>query len=290
MITLFLSILSSTLIFVIFKLFRKFQIDTFQAIVVNYITACALGFLLYRHEWNLEVIEDLSWLPFAVLCAVLFISLFLVMGKSSQVNGVASTSVAVKMSMAVSMLIMIYMYSESINPLKIVGILLAFIGVLLVSYPDKKKSETEMVTWMLLVLFLGSGILDFTLNYTMKFALGKLSPSLFSAIGFGMAGFIGIIILGVRVRRKQTRIGGKHLLAGLLLGIPNYFSIFLLMLSYSTTGWQDSTVLAVTNVSVVMASAVLGFLIFKEHTTTKKLIGLLAALSAIVILYFASLN
>lgn len=290
MITLVLSVVSSTLIFVIFKLFRRFEIDTFQAIVVNYFTACGLGFALYHGEWKPEVMEDLSWLPFVILCSGLFISLFLVMGKSSQINGVASTSVAVKMSMAVSMILMIYGYSESINWLKIVGILLAFLGVFLVSAPDKKNSGQQQVTWMLLVLFIGSGMLDFVLNYTMKYALGQLSPSLFSAIGFGLASIFGSIILTVRVARGQTKIAGKHLLAGLILGIPNYFSIFLLMLSYSTTGWQDSTVLAVTNVSVVVASAILGFLVFRENTTMKKLIGLLAALTAILTLYYASLN
>jgi multidrug transporter EmrE-like cation transporter len=92
------------------------------------------------------------------------------------------------------------------------------------------------------------------------------------------------------VGRGQTKIEGKHLLAGLILGIPNYFSIFLLMLSYSTTGWQDSTVLAVTNVSVVVASALLGFVAFRETSSPKKLIGLLAAISAILTLYYASLN
>lgn len=290
MITLVLSIISSTLIFVIFKLFRRFEIDTFQAIVVNYVTACGLGFALYHPEWNPAVLEDFQWLPMALLCAVFFISLFLVMGKSSQVNGVASTSVAVKMSMAVSMLLMIYVYSESINVLKIGGIILAFFGVFLVSSPDKKYKEQKQITWMLLVLFFGSGMLDFVLNYTMKFSLGALSPSLFSAIGFGIAAIIGIIILVIRVVSKKTKIQGKNLVAGLILGIPNYFSIFLLMLSYSTTGWQDSTVLAVTNVSVVVASAILGFLVFSENASSKKITGLLAALSAIIILYFASLN
>lgn len=290
MIPLVLSVLSSTLIFVIFKLFRRFEIDTFQAIVVNYVTACGLGFLLYRNEWKPEVMEDLTWLPFAFLCAGLFISLFLVMGKSSQVNGVASTSVAVKMSMGVSMLIMIYGYSESINFLKILGIVLAFLGVFLVSAPDRKKSDLQQVTWMLIVLFFGSGMLDFVLNYTMKYALGDLSPSLFSAIGFGIAGIFGGMILLIRIVRKRTKIEGKNLLAGILLGIPNYFSIFLLMLSYSTTGWQDSTVLAVTNVSVVVASALLGFVVFREHVSTKKILGLCAALTAILTLYYASLN
>jgi uncharacterized membrane protein len=56
------------------------------------------------------------------------------------------------------------------------------------------------------------------------------------------------------------------------------------MRSYKSTGWADSTVLAVTNVSVVLFSAIIGFIIFKEQSTVKKLLGLAAALIAIGIL------
>jgi multidrug transporter EmrE-like cation transporter len=60
------------------------------------------------------------------------------------------------------------------------------------------------------------------------------------------------------------------------------------MLSYKSTGWNDSTVLAITNVSVVILAALVGFLAFKENVTFRKILGLLAAIAAIVILYFAN--
>ncbi len=41
------TIISSTLIFVIFRLFEKYKIDTFQAIVFNYFTAFICGVVLY---------------------------------------------------------------------------------------------------------------------------------------------------------------------------------------------------------------------------------------------------
>jgi multidrug transporter EmrE-like cation transporter len=47
-------------------------------------------------------------------------------------------------------------------------------------------------------------------------------------------------------------------------------------------------VLAITNVSVVLLAALLGFIAFKENVTTRKIFGLIAAIAAIVILYFAN--
>ena len=283
MIPLILSITCSTLIFVIFKLFDKFKIDTFQAIVFNYFTAFACGILLYGNEWTPAAMNNTTWIYFAIICAILFISLFFLMGTSSQKNGVAITSVAVKMSMAFSILLMILLYSEEVTVLKLSGIVLAFLGIYLVSSPSKSGQRSSAL-WMLAVLFIGSGFLDFSINYIQKSVLTDLTPSVFSAISLGMAGFLGSLFLAIKLIRKQSTFAIKNLIGGLILGIPNYFSIYLLMLSYKSTGWADSTVLAVTNVSVVLFSAIIGFIIFKEQSTVKKLLGLVAALIAIGIL------
>jgi drug/metabolite transporter (DMT)-like permease len=214
--------------------------------------------------------------------------LFLIMGTSSQQNGVGKTSVAVKMSMAMSVLIMMIGYNESVTFLKILGIVMALIGVVLVSRHEDDNSEKKGAEWMLIVLFIGSGLLDFVLNYVQKFELQHLSPSLFSAIGFGIAGVIGSAVLAIRIKQGTTSFHWRNVLAGIALGIPNYFSIFLLLHAYTSTGWKDSTVLAIINVSVVIVSTLLGYFIFSEKLTKIKLIGAFAAISAILILYFAN--
>ncbi|MDG2440310.1 MAG: EamA family transporter, partial [Crocinitomicaceae bacterium] len=269
-----------------FKLFARFKIDTFQAIVVNYFMAFIIGVVLYGDTWNERIMQNTSWVPFVIICAFMFIGLFLIMGKSSQLNGVASTSVAVKMSMAVSLLLMIISYGESINTLKITGIALAFIGVYLVSSTKGTKLSSSH-KWMLTVLFIASGGFDFLLNYIQNNHLTDLSPALFSAIGLGLAGAIGLALLLVQALRGKVEFELKNIAGGIVLGIPNFFSIYLLLLSYKTTGWTDSTVLAITNVSVVLLSAMMGFVFFKEKATRMKLLGLLTAVLAIVALYLA---
>ena len=290
MIPLLFSILSSSLIFVIFKLFPRYGINTFQAIVFNYFTAFLCGVLLFGHELKPEAFNSGQWPIFAVLSAILFISLFILMGLSSQKNGVALTSIAVKMSMAISMLFMIMLYREHLSLLKITGILFAFLGVFLVTFSRKESSNVKGALWMLIALFFGSGFLDFVLNYVQKYELNDLTPSLFSAFGFGLAGLIGLAILIVQLVTKKAVFSPRSILAGVILGIPNYFSIYLLIVSYKSTGWTDSTVLAVINVSVVLISALIGFIAFKENVNLRKIIGLVAAIAAIIILYFADLN
>lgn len=290
MIILFLAIISSSLIFVIFKLFPKFKIDTFQAIVMNYVAAFICGLSLYGNQWNKSALESGNWPYYALLCGFLFISLFFVMGISAQKNGVALTSVAVKMSMALAMLFMIILYHESLSIYKIFGIALAIAGVFLMAYQKKENSSSKSYTWMLFLLFIGCGILDVTLNYVQKVELSNLTTSLFSAIGFGIAGLIGFLGMIIQVFFRKRVLNAKSIAAGIVLGIPNYYSIFWLMESYTSTGWNDSTVLAIMNVSIVMVSVIIGFFVFREKINTQKLIGLITSILAIGLLYLAAEN
>lgn len=286
MIPLILSVASSSLIFVIFKLFRKFDIDTFQAIIFNYFTAFIIGISLYGNAWKPEFLESTDWMVASVICGLLFILLFFIMGRSSQLNGVATTSVAVKMSMAASLIGMILVFSTPLNALNALGILLAILGVFLVSY---SKSEKVNASWMLIVLFLGSGFLDFTLYFVQHNVLGEMPSSIFSAFGLGTAGVFGSVILIYQIVTKRQKFQFKNVVAGVILGIPNYFSIYLLLLSYHVTGWNEVTVLSITNVSVVITSALLGFVAFREKVNQRKLIGLISAIFAIVMLYLSNI-
>ena len=285
---LFLAIFLSSLIFILFKVFPRFKIDTFQAIVFNYISAFLCGYILYGSDLKEEAWKNTNWIFYAVLAALLFISLFVLMGKSAQKNGMAITSVAVKMSMAVSVLGMVFIYNEQLPFIKIIAILLAFSGVILVSFSKKSSDLKQQTWWMLLILFFGSGILDLLLNYVQKTQVEVISTALFSAFGFGIAGLIGLGILIAQIIRQKTRIEFRNVIGGLILGVPNFFSIFLLMRAYNSVTWSDSSVLAVINVAVVCISTLCGTLIFSEKISWVKGLGLCCSLLAIYLFYLVN--
>lgn len=285
---LILAIALSSLIFVIFKLFPVFKIDTFQAIVFNYISAFLCGYILFKNDWKPEALENPTWISFAFLAALLFISLFVLMGKSAQINGVAATSVAVKMSMAIAVFGMVFLYKEQLGFQKISALFFAFSGVLLVSWTKKTDEAKNQKWWMLFVLFIGSGILDLLLNYVQKTQLQNISSAIFSATGFGLAGIIGLMILIIQVIRKKIQIELKNVIGGIILGVPNFFSIYLLMRAYESVSWEDSSVLAVINVSIVCISTLCGLFIFSEKFSFLKSIGLLSSILAIYLFYLAN--
>ena len=281
------AIVFSSFIFVLFKLFPKFQIDTFQAIVVNYFVAFFCGFIFFPIKWNDLISVSGNWFGYTLSAAILFIGLFLIMGLSAQKNGLSSTSVAVKMSMALSVLGMMLFYSEDIQLLKIGGILLAIFGVIAMSIQTDVKTNVVSSTWMLLVLFVGSGILDFLLNYIQHSVLLPNQTAFFTAFAFGLAGFIGVLITAILIIQGKLSPSWRNVIAGILLGIPNYFSIYFLMRAYHVFTWSNSSILAVINVSIVMIASIIGRLFFKEKWNKIKIIGFISSLISILFIYLS---
>ncbi len=284
---LFFAILFSGFIFVLFKLFPKYNIDTFQAIVVNYFVAFICGLLFFPFQLNALLEVDASWFGFTLSAATLFIGLFLIMGMSAQRNGLSSTSVAVKMSMALSVLGMVIFYAEDVNAWKISGITLAIFGVIGMTLQANEQKNERSSGWMLLVLFLGSGILDFLLNYIQHQVLTENETAFFTAYAFGLAGIIGMFIALILIAKRKLTLAFRHIIAGVLLGIPNYFSIYFLMKAYDTLELSNSSILAVINVCIVVIASLVGLLFFKEKWNRMKIIGFISSLISILFLYLS---
>ncbi|MFD2828463.1 hypothetical protein ACFSYG_18435 [Leeuwenhoekiella polynyae] len=150
MIYLFLNILASSIIFLVFKLFDKFQVNIFQAIVVNYIIAYASGFAAYSQPVNWTGLATYSWLPGTVFLGVLFIVIFNLMAITTQRSGLSVVSVATKMSVVIPIAFGLIYYRENAATLKIVGILAALIAVYLVSVKKQDSSKPTKKIWYFL--------------------------------------------------------------------------------------------------------------------------------------------
>ena len=139
MIYLLFCILASTLIFIIFKSFDKFKINTLQAIVINYLVACIYGLASYENEIKIQEVTQSEWFYGAIFLAFLFIFTFNVMALTSQRNGLSVASVASKMSVIIPVIFGIYVYNEGVSFQKIAGILIALMAVYLTSIKSNTK-------------------------------------------------------------------------------------------------------------------------------------------------------
>ncbi|MDP5082539.1 MAG: GRP family sugar transporter [Winogradskyella sp.] len=279
MIYLFLSILSSTGIFVLFKLFNTYEINTLQAIVVNYLTACICGLLLYDGPIKVSEIPHTNWFFPAFGLGFLFISIFNVMALTAQKNGLSVASVASKMSVIIPILFGIYVYKEGIGNQKIAGIVLALIAVYLTSLKEKEAIASKGSILLPIILFIGSGLIDTFVNH---YAPDNDIP-LFSATIFAIAGLIGVIILSYKSIRLKNHFKLKSIPLGIVLGIVNYCSIYFLLKALRVDGFESSSIFTINNVVIVAFSTLIGLLLFKERISRKNWIGIIIAMIAIIL-------
>lgn len=284
MIYLLLSIIASSLIFVIFKLFSKYNINTLQAIVVNYMVASFSGMIAYPEPIDLTVISRLDWFYGAMILGVVFISVFNLMAYTTQKNGLSVAAVANKMSLVIPIIFGIVVYQESTGFLKSTGIIVAIIAVYLTSVKANNGAmiKKENIIFPLLV-FIGSGIIDTCLKFLETSYVSKNDIPIFSSVIFGCAAIVGLFILAYKAIRGSLKISLKNIVAGIGLGIPNYFSVYFLIKALRYDTMESSTVFTINNVMVLLVSTFAGILLFKERLILKNWIGILLAVFSIIL-------
>lgn len=287
MIYLLLSITASTLIFIIFKLLDRFNINTFHTIVVNYVAACSFGLWSYNAPVSLDIILNSKWVYGAIGLGFLFISIFNVMALTAQRNGLSVVSVASKMSVIIPIIFGIYVYNESVGFQKITGIILALASVYLTSVKPKTTKNLSKGLWLPIILFFGSGTIDTSVKYFETTYVPKNGIPLFTACIFGFAFIIGITLLGYKSIKTPTKISIRAVIAGSLLGIVNYCSVYYLLKALNHDSLESSSVFTIINVAIVMVSTLLGLLFFKESISKTNWLGITLAIISIVLVTLA---
>ena len=286
MIFLLLSILFSTGLFVIFKYFGIYKIDVLKAIFVNYIVAFSMGFFFAERQIPISEIYLQPWFSGALFLGALFVSIFFVMAMTAQKNGVSVTSIAGKMSVVVPVFFGIILYNESVTFLKIVGIIMALIAVYLSSVKEE-KSEKKGTLLLPVLLFIGSGTIDTLLKYIQENYVSDEDVSIFSGSLFGIAGAFAFLILVIKTLKKRESFGYKNIIAGIILGVPNYYSIIFLIKALQNKKFESSTLFTINNVAIVVVSTLVGLFFFKEKFSVKNKIGVAMAVLAIVLVTIA---
>jgi drug/metabolite transporter (DMT)-like permease len=257
--------------------------NSLQAIIINYLVASSLGFYLSDISIPFKEIPNEPWFFGAFLLSILFISVFNLMALTSQRNGLSVASVAGKMSVVIPIIFGMWVYNDSIGFVKIIGILLALVAVYLTSVKENNgKVKTNNLLFPIL-LFFGSGFIDTGLKYLKATSVQEGGVPIFSATIFALAFVLGVFILIIQIIKGNFKFHYKNVLGGILLGVPNYFSIVYLLKALSTEGMESSTAFTLNNVGVVILSTIFGLLIFKEKLIAKNWIGIVIAIASIIL-------
>jgi len=205
------------------------------------------------------------------------------MAKTSQILGVSVASVATKMSLAIPVLLGVVMYGEDLGPLKILGILLALAAVYFTSVKKGPIAFNRRALYLPILVFLGSGIIDASIQYAEKFLVPAQEFPVFSSTVFASAALCGLLFILIRSWRTPIKILPRSILGGIALGVPNFFSIYFLLKALQNDVLNSASVFTINNVAIVMFSTLLGILLFKEIISVKNWLGIIMAILSILL-------
>jgi len=285
------SIVLTSYLLLSFKVCGKLNIPVFPAIVFNYIT-CVITGSFVNGSFPIGVASfNTPWFRWALIMGLLFITSFNLIGITAQKLGVSVASVANKLSLIIPVILTIVLYNEQVVGWEIIGISLALVAVIFTCYPKKNEAgNTEPIPLLHkiglpLLVFIGSGFLDALINHVQQTYVTKETNNAFLIGGFLSAASIGTLTLIYQYWNKQLVFKFNQVVAGICIGIPNYFSIWCLVQFLQDSPWETSASLPVNNMGIVLFSTLVAAILFKEKLSLINWMGI--ALSAIAIYLIA---
>lgn len=297
MLFLTLSILLSVLLLLNFRLFPRYEINTFQAIVFNYPVCFLTGLLLLPAGQSFTIDFAQTWTWLALALGVGFILTFLLSGASTQRMGITATSLANNLSLVIPVCFSLFVFrtgGRAFDVLNYLGLALAVIAVGLSTYKKQspatlsdeltKPVSRRLGTSVLLPVgvFLFYGATNTMINYMnlhyIPSADKTIQVTLTMVVGAVAA---GLLMLAVRVVQGKETIQPRSLIGAITLGVPNFLSFYTLLLALSAFGGNGAFVYPLYNIGVILLAALLAALFFREQLSTANKVGLALAVLAI---------
>lgn len=272
-----------------FKACQRLGIPTFQAIVYNYITCLITGSIVNGgFPVNAEVMAT-PWFKWAILMGIMFVSIFNVVAITTRRNGVAVASVANKLSLIIPVVLSVYLYNESVAGWKAVGVVIALVAVVLTCYAPQSTGTEIGGKWQYFfpaLLFVSSGLLDAVLNHVQRTYVTDENHNAYLISSFMWAACIGVLLLIIAYARGMQQFHIRNVVAGILIGVPNYFSIWCFVHFLKQSPWESSASIPVNNMGIVLFSALAAWVIFREKISMVNWIGIILSLLAIYLIAF----
>ncbi|MFD1140247.1 EamA/RhaT family transporter [Larkinella insperata] len=288
MLFLSLSILLSVVLLLNFRIFPRYQVNTFQAIVFNYPVCFLTGFLLMPQSQPFSIDFSQTWTWLALGLGVGFIITFILSGLSTQRMGITATSLANNMSLVVPVCFSLFVFQtggKSFDALNYMGLVLAVAAVGLSTFRKEEGQTVRTLGWNTLLpvaVFLLYGTTNAMINYMNIHYISSsdkiLQVTLTMVLGAIAAGFV---MLAFRAIQGKEVIKRQNLVGAVTLGVPNFLSFYTLILALSQFGGNGAFVYPLYNIGVILVAALSATVFFKEKLLIINQIGLVLAVVAI---------
>ncbi|HET8564551.1 MAG TPA: hypothetical protein VFM35_11820 [Candidatus Binatia bacterium] len=286
MIDLLLAILGSASLPVLFRAFDDWRVNILWAIPANYVTCIVVGSIFTGNQLDFLSLVSQPWIPFAILQGIILAGNFFLLAYTAQRAGVSVAALASRLSVAIPSILAFVLYDDSLNFLKMVGLLLALLSLYLCTVSDSKNSTAQRVSHTVLpvLVFVTFGCYFSILKYVQTYYLDATSYHVYVMSSFIFAFLTSLIIVLTRGLLVSAEFRLAHLVAGVLLGLINYVAIYSLVRVLGLEGWESSQLFPIYSVGVVAVSSLLAVFFFRERLSRVKTTGLLIGIIAVALL------
>jgi drug/metabolite transporter (DMT)-like permease len=293
MINLLLTTFFTVSLFLFFSFSTRFGINSFHAIVSNYFICILLSLCFLQDAYVLKTIDlSSTWIVLSLLTGALFPLSFYLMALAIEKVNVSVASVANKMSLVIPVtfnLLFLQTGGRDMSALNITGICIALPAIILASTKKADNilmNESASRNFMLpIIVFLTAGIIDTMINYISFTYLGPKEQSLFPLFTFIAAAGVGSFFIAIRVYLRKERIALKSVYGGIILGVPNFFSIYFMLKTFDDFNKDGAFVFPFLNIAVIILSSLAGVLLFKEKLSKINLAGIILAFISICLIF-----
>ena len=276
---LLLAVASSAAMTLVMKLLRAQRGNRFALILGNYLTCIVLSFA-FLPDKHLVVSGSPLTLRLGLVGGVVFVAGLVSMQSSIRVNGATLSAAFAKLGLIVSLAVGILCFGERPSALQLAGIALVLPALVLINAGDGAGERAERPALLILTLLCCGG------GDAMAKVFQQLGESRENALFFfwlfTTAALLSAVLAALERKRTGQRILPGEFAAGLLVGIPNYFSSYLLLLALERVPsfvayplYSTGTIVLVTAVSAAC---------FGEKPGRRQAAGLVLILAALALL------
>lgn len=283
MIYILVSICCNITVAVLFKLARRYQIHTGQAIVWNYLAAILLSWLFFKPQVdNLESAPLHIYIPLGFLLPLMFV----VIARSIRYTGIVKTDVAQRLSLFIPILAAFIIFQETFSFSRVAGIAIGFIAILccIPWQKDADVSKEQKGSWpYLIAVFFGMGLIDILFKQIAQFNSTipyTSSLSIVFLLAFSVSGIVMLTLL----LNKKLRFEWINFICGIILGVFNFGNILFYLKAHQALARTPSVVFSSMNIGVIILGSLVGVVIFKEKLSRLNYFGIALAIISILII------
>jgi drug/metabolite transporter (DMT)-like permease len=296
-----LAVLFTISLYLLMRAFPKYGINPFQAVVFNYYACLATGLVLMPDRSALAMV-DWTATPTLITIALgtMFVIVFLLIGQTATKSGVTTATLSSDLSLVIPVVFGLFVFKNTNKDFTVwnyLGIVLAVVAVAMSAIKRRQtgpsvrsgvgNQKMSGAAWFFpVLLFLASGTNNTLINYLSSQFYKPDQMTLFMIIACIGAIIVGTSLLIYRILITNEVVTLKNVLGGLLLGVPNFLSLYFLLKALAAFGNSAAFVFPIYNVMTIIASSFAAWLLFKERLETVNKIGLVLAIIAIVLISY----